>query len=70
MIVLLCVGMAKIYYLTKTGQYGTMYKMVPETTNSSHYNVMTCFALPGMSSAPLAVQSVLPDISQYTVRNS
>lgn len=59
-----------MYYLTKTGQYGTMYKIVPETTNGSHYNVMTCFAIPGMSSAPLTVQSVLPDISQYKVRKN
>ena len=31
-----------MYYLTKTGQYWTLYKIVPETTSSSHYiNVMT-----------------------------
>ena len=66
----MCIGMAKMYYLTKAGQYGTLYKIVPETTGSDHYNVMTCFAIHGMSSAPLSVQSVLPDLSQYTVRNS
>ena len=48
-----------------------MYKIVPETTNSSHYNVMTymlhyCWSI--RSSCSCAV--LLPDIFKYTVRSA
>ena len=44
-----------------------MFKIVYETTQD-FANVMTCFAVPGASGAPVTPQGVLPDISMYKVR--
>lgn len=70
MSVYMYIGTAKEYYLAVPGASGIMYKIVPETTNSSYTNVMTCFAIPGDQEAPVAVQQVLPDLSQYTVSHN
>ena len=59
-------GMAKEYYIANPSG-GMMYKIVPETINSSYTNVITCFAIPGSKDAPVTVQQVLPDLSQYRV---
>ena len=36
----MCIGMAKMYYLTKAGQYGTLYKIVPARLHGSHNDCM------------------------------
>ena len=63
------IGMDIIYYRGDMGKYGTMYKIVPVTMNST-YNKMTCFKVPGYEEAPVTAVSVLPDISMYNVCDS
>jgi hypothetical protein len=48
------------------GSYGTMFKTVPETTQS-FANRMTCFKIPGAKEAPVVAQGILPDLSNYKV---
>ncbi len=48
------------------GTYGTMYKIVPETTKD-FTNKMTCFKIPGVSGGEVLPQTILPNTSLYTV---
>ena len=51
---------------TDIGDYGTMFKTVPETTKD-FANRMTCFKIPGQKDAAVAPQGVLPDLANYNV---
>ena len=55
-----------IFNLGNEGSHGTMYKIVPETTKD-FMNQETCFKIPGQEGAKVLPQTILPDISQYTV---
>lgn len=54
-------------YLSNEGDFGTLYKLVPETINNTEVNINACFKLPGIKEAPVVPQTVLPDISLYKV---
>lgn len=58
--------MAKIFNLRNDGTYGTMYTIVPETTQD-FANRMTCFKVPGMEGGEVMPQTILPNASLYTV---
>ena len=47
--------------------YGTSYQLCPVTTETET-DVQTCFALNGTGDSPVAVQTVLPDLSKFQVR--
>ncbi len=48
------------------GQFGTVYKIVYETTQQ-FANAKTCFAVPGGSGANVTPQGVLPNTTMYQV---
>ena len=48
------------------GDYGTMFKIVPYTTQK-FTNKITCFKVPGSKDAKVTAQGVLPNISLYDV---
>ena len=48
------------------GDAGTMFKIVPYTTKTIT-NKLTCFKIPGDKDAKVMAQSVLPDVTQYSV---
>lgn len=48
------------------GDFGTMFKIVPYTTQTIT-NQMTCFKVPGQNTSKVVAQGVLPDTSLYTV---
>ena len=54
-------------YHGNEGDYGTLYKLVPESINGTNVNPNACFKLPGIKEAPVVPQTVLPDISLYKV---
>lgn len=60
------IGTASIIYRGDQGDFGTLYKIVPVTTNNT-YNVITCFAVPGAKEQPVVPQVVLPDPKDYVV---
>lgn len=62
-------GMDKTYQLTKNGPYGKMLKIVP-MTDEKVFNQMNCFAVPGAKSAPIQVQSILPDLSGFKLKGT
>ena len=51
------------------GDYGTMYKMVPETTKD-FINRNVCFKVPGSAGAAVVPQGILPDMSNFQVMDS
>jgi len=57
-------GMSTVISVSTDGQFGTQYKIVPETTQN-FTNRITCFKIPGMQGAAVMPQGVLPDISKY-----
>ncbi|EEB12327.1 predicted protein [Pediculus humanus corporis] len=57
-------GMVKTYQLGSEGQYGTLKKVAPVTTEKFQ-NVDTCFVVSGSSESPVEPQTVLPDISNF-----
>lgn len=59
-------GMSTVVSSSKDGQYGTSYKIVPETTQN-FTNRITCFKIPGMQGGPVMPQGVLPDTTNFTV---
>ena len=59
-------GMSTVVSNSKDGQYGTSYKIVPETTQN-FTNQITCFKIPGMEGGPVMPQGVLPDVTNFTV---
>ena len=59
-------GVAVVISNNKDGQYGTQYKIVPETTQN-FTNRITCFRIPGMKEGPVMPQGVLPDTTNFTV---
>ena len=61
-----CAGMAIFFNLGAEGTYGTMYKIVPETTKD-FANKKTCFKVPGMNGAEVMPQTILPNASLYSV---
>ena len=46
--------------------YGVNYRMCPETTETQ-MNVRRCFAVNGSEAAPTAIQTVLPDLTDFEV---
>jgi len=58
--------MSTVISVSTDGQFGTQYKIVPETTQN-FTNRITCFKIPGMQGAAVMPQGVLPDISKYKV---
>ena len=48
------------------GDYGTMFKIVPYTTQN-FVNKITCFKVPGSKDAKVTAQGVLPNVSLYNV---
>ena len=46
--------------------YGTNYRICPETTETQ-LNVRSCFQVNGTKDAPVAIQTVLPDLSKFKV---
>ncbi len=61
------IGTVTIYYREDEQKYGNVYKTVYVTMNDT-YNKPTCFKLPGSKDAPVTVQDILPNITQYQVR--
>lgn len=59
--------MATIVNRPDYGDYGTMFKTVPETTQN-FANRITCFKIPGSKDAKVTAQGVLPDLTNYKVR--
>ena len=59
-------GAAKHINLQHDGQSGTMYKIVPMTTNN-FTNQITCFKVPGVPDSPVVAQGVVPNASLYQV---
>ena len=55
-------GMAKIINQQGLGNFGTVFKVVPLPGVTEH-----CFQLDGQEGAKVMPQSVLPDITNYTV---
>ena len=60
-------GDAQIVNRGDVGEYGTMYKIVFETTKE-YTNKRTCFTINGYSDAKVMPQGIFPDMGQYTVR--
>ena len=60
-------GTAKIINRKTDGRHGTMYKIVPMTTNNVS-NQITCFRVPGHSESPVVPQGVVPNASLYKVQ--
>ena len=71
------VGAAVLFYLVSflsdtaivinrpdIGDFGTMFKIVPYTTQN-FANQMTCFKVPGEKEAKVTAQGVLPDVSLF-----
>ena len=48
------------------GDFGTMFKIVPYTTQK-FVNKITCFKVPGSKDAKVTAQGVLPDVTLYNV---
>lgn len=46
--------------------YGASYRICPETTETQ-LNVMSCFEVNGTKDAPIAKQTVLPDLTDFKV---
>ena len=59
-------GISTVVSVSNDGQYGTQYKIVPETTQN-FTNRVTCFKIPGMQGAAVMPQGVLPNITAYNV---
>lgn len=57
-------GMVKTYQLSKMGQYGTMRKIAPVTTETQ-LNKDTCLQVNGSVENVVEPQSILPDISGF-----
>lgn len=62
----LIAGTAVIINRGDMGDYGTVFKTIPETTKE-FANRITCFKVPGVKEAPVTAQGILPDLSMYTV---
>ena len=46
--------------------YGTNYRVCPETTETQ-MNVQACFAVNGTVDAPVTIQTVLPNLTNFKV---
>ena len=46
--------------------YGTSYRLCPVTTETE-FDVQACFAVNGTGDSPVAIQTVLPDLSRFKV---
>ena len=55
-----------MYYRADEKENGVMYKRVYVTVNDT-YNTLTCFKIPGSADAPVSVQSILPNMTAYSV---
>ena len=63
-------GLNYIYQRADQTPYGALYKVVPETTETT-MNEMKCFGANGTSDEPMtSIQSVLPATDNFTVRRS
>ena len=51
---------------SKSKPFGTSYKIAPMTTETV-LNKRSCFEVDGSKDAPVTAQSVLPDLSEFTV---
>ncbi len=61
--------MDKTYQLTNEGQFGTMLKVVP-MTDENVMNQINCFAVNGSHDAPVTVQSILPDLTDFKLKGT
>lgn len=59
-------GMDKTFQRADIKPYGASYRICPETTETQ-LNVLTCFEVNGTKDAPVAVQTVLPDLTNFEV---
>ena len=59
-------GTAKVINRKQDGSNGTMYKIVPMTTDNVT-NQITCFKVEGDPDAPVVPQGVLPNATLYQV---
>lgn len=59
-------GVSKTYQLGDRNDYGVMRKIVPMTTEELT-NQLTCFEVNGTQDNKITAQSMLPDISRFSV---
>eukprot|EP01147_Barroeca_monosierra_P010356 gene10356-2491_t len=59
-------GMDVYVYREDLGKHGYQFQINPVTDNE-HKNIMTCFGNNGTREDPITIQSLLPDLSKYTV---
>ena len=59
-------GSAQVINRGDVGQYGTMFKIVYETTKT-YTNQKSCFVINGTSDGTVKAQGIFPDISSYIV---
>lgn len=57
-------GMVKTYQLQSKGQYGSLFKLAPVTTEKTS-NIVTCLEVEGTEQMPTEVQSILPDLTGF-----
>ncbi|XP_002741693.1 counting factor associated protein D-like, partial [Saccoglossus kowalevskii] len=57
-------GMDKTYLLATKGTYGTSFIISP-MTDKSGTSAAECFLVNGTKDGPIAIQSILPDVSQF-----
>jgi hypothetical protein len=59
-------GASKVINRQNEGSFGTMYKIVPMTTQNVS-NQTTCFKVEGLDGSPVVPQGVVPNASLYKV---
>lgn len=64
----LFLGLDKTFQRADVKPYGASYRICPETTETQ-LNVMSCFEVNGTKDAPVAIQTVLPDLTNFEVLN-
>lgn len=62
----LSLGMDSTIQRADEKPYGVNYRICPETTETQ-MNVRHCFAVNGSEAAPTAIQTALPDLSDFEV---
>ena len=62
----LFLGLDKTFQRTDVKPYGASYRICPETTETQ-LNVMSCFEVNGTKDATVAIQTVLPDLTNFEV---
>ena len=62
----LFLGLDKTFQRADVKPYGASYRICPETTETQ-LNVMSCFEVNGTKDATVAIQTVLPDLTNFEV---